>query len=78
VVYNLGDMVASGAAGLTAGVRQVTTTMAGVAARAKVPLLLVLSIGWIWLWNYQHCPDGAVGCARPVSAWYQQVSDDRQ
>lgn len=76
-VYNLGDAAASWAIGLTAGVRQATTAVGGVLSRAKVPVLLLLSAGWIWAWNYQHCPDGAPGCDRPVSAWYQQVSADK-
>ncbi|HEU4347694.1 MAG TPA: hypothetical protein VFR35_07890 [Actinoplanes sp.] len=77
-VYHLGDVVASWAVGLTAVVRQLTAALAGLLSRAKVPVLVLLSIGWIWLWNYQHCPDGAAKCDRPVSAWYQQVSDGRR
>ena len=76
VLYNLGDAVASWVLGLTEGAQRMTGALAGLMSRAKVPVLLLLSVGWIWLWNYQHCPDGAAGCARPVSAWYQQISDE--
>jgi hypothetical protein len=76
VVYNLGDVVASWTVGLTAGAQLMTGKLATFLAGAKVPVLVLLSVGWIWIWNYQHCPDGAGGCARPLSAWYQQVSDD--
>jgi hypothetical protein len=77
VVYNAGDVVAAWAAGLTAGVLRLTTLAAGVMSRAKVPVLILLSAGWIWLWNYQHCPDGAVACDRPVHSWFQRVSDEQ-
>lgn len=75
-VYNLGDTVASWVVGLSAGVRRATTAIGGALSRAKVPVLVLLSAGWIWLWNHQACPDGAPGCDRPVTIWYQQVSDN--
>ncbi|GIE94628.1 hypothetical protein [Paractinoplanes rishiriensis] len=75
IVYNVGDMIASGTIGMIGGVRQVTGAAGAALSRAKVPVLVLLSAGWIWLWNYQHCPDGAPGCDRPVSVWYQQVSE---
>jgi hypothetical protein len=77
VVYNLGDVVASWAVGLTGGTRQMLTSAAGVMARANVLLLIVVCGGWIWLWNDQYCPDGAAGCARPLSVWYEQVTSEQ-
>jgi hypothetical protein len=76
VVYNAGDVVAAWAIALTAGVLRLTTLAAGVLSRAKMPVLVLLSVGWIWLWNYQGCPEGAVACDRPVHAWYQRISGE--
>ncbi|WP_328475432.1 hypothetical protein OHA21_19165 [Actinoplanes sp. NBC_00393] len=74
-VYNLGDMVASTAVGLSAGIRKAMTAVAGVLSKAKVWLLVLLCGVWIVIWNHQHCPDGATGCSRPLSGWgTQQVS----
>ncbi|MFG1607800.1 hypothetical protein [Actinoplanes sp. NPDC049265] len=73
VVYNLGDMVASWAAGLTTAVRNTAATVGGALGRANGWLLILISLGLIWYWNYQHCPEGAAGCARPVSAWVHQI-----
>ena len=75
LLYNFGDAVASWVTSLSAGAQVVAGQLARV-ARMNLVLLLLLAGGWIWLWNYDHCPDGAKSCARPVSVWYAQVSSD--
>ena len=75
LLYNFGDSVASWVTSLNAGAQVVAGQLSRL-ARMNLLLLLVLAGGWIWLWNYDHCPDGAKSCARPVSVWYAQVSSD--
>ena len=75
VLYNFGDAVASWVASLSAGAQTVAVQLSRL-ARMNLALLLLLAGGWIWLWNYEHCPEGATACARPVSTWYAQVSAD--
>jgi hypothetical protein len=73
VVYNLGDSVAGGVTSLVTGSAKATAVVAR-AAQINVVVLLLVSLGWIWLWNDRHCPEGAARCSGPVSTWYAHVS----
>ncbi|MEV4656285.1 hypothetical protein [Micromonospora sp. NPDC049301] len=74
LIYGYGDAVVEVALGLRRWAALATPASLRL-ARVNFGVVLLVALGWLWLWNQGYCPENSTGgyCVRPVEMWVAAV-----